>query len=1143
MTSRIRETNYICEYISNLHDHGTINDTDEIGYNLLHYAVKDNNELMVNFLLEAGADVNSKTKNNNYLHKDCTPLKLLLTEIYPKIIEPNNTNEKSKQTFENIKNILLDYGADHRPLIKFLKEAEITLKLIKQKLGITDQMIYKNNKMLHNQQVVQSCADGNLGLEPIYSNFYKFLQSRLNKFVTELKTKTGDWFKNERSYSDMAIDKVSIATLSHIPEVGKYLVQGYQFLSDRQQLQKYKKHMNHLSDHFINYGYIDEIISDYAARITEYYKEEILQPDDDISFIQGMQDKITDLEANISLIKPVIAISVASYLTKLPPEQIIEKYQRNGEIIFKKHWDSLAAKAILKFLNYLKDNNVNYSMEIGIEVAKVVIPKWIFEPLFIDSRSTDFSLNNAYGFGVICKFVYENKMQVKSIAQKWHYDNCYIWNEQYLQAVVMYDNDKLILAFRGTYHDINWLKNIDVRTQAITVGNKVLYVHNGFIEATNILWKSKDCYNNQFLITNIISDYLQNYPGSKIYVTGHSLGGAMASMAYLLLIKELNISIDQLALYTYGQPLWCRSSSYEESISLFANNYHRIVNYLDIVPQIPSADIIKQLSIPSILKCLIDFIHIGKQYFLHRDGRMLDETQFEIIKQRVNSEGYNEIPDRLLSSSLYVDHHYMEEYLLHLEKEYKLVNNTAFDRYTKQRQQFSLTSVYSDSTKTGQDKNYHQVLYFQITSKAKKLLEQGYGLDYVDEGTGLTLLHTASEEGDVEVVKDLLNNGKFKLLNNLDQYGRSALDLAISNNHGFIATILLKANVEIGNDCVNGGMPISCWAAKYGYNEAFRLIIGHNQDLLYAVDQHNYTPLYWAVRNNHAHIVEYILSLDSSIIEKKYDFGSTVLWKAAEKNHDLIAEIIIKYGADVNTASEYKTTALNLALSRGHFEVAKLLIFNNAAYEAKSYISMDEDGNSLLHLCCIMDNLEDLYLFLIQDQEFENQIARTNNNGRNIYDLALEHDRSLILEELIYNNRVGLTSDQLYDKNGYHVLAKTDEIRKLSRIYKSLGWEISITEARKGININKTNEKGNTILYEIIVVPSHSEKEMDAKLSNIQILISCGIDIKYTARNNGFTPIMVASLSGQNSIAELLKDALPVLYDNNDSLIELVGDV
>lgn len=65
---------------------------------------------------------------------------------------------------------------------------------------------------------------------------------------------------------------------------------------------------------------------------------------------------------------------------------------------------------------------------------------------------------------------------------------------------------------------------------------------------------------------------------------------------------------------------------------------------------------------------------------------------------------------------------------------------------------------------------------------------------------------------------------------------------------------------------------------------------------------------------------------------------------------------------------------------------------------------------------------------------------------------------------MLYSDR-----SELYDEDGMHIRAKTPIIKEMSKFLKILGFEISVEEERKGINLHsKIDRKGNTILQRLI---------------------------------------------------------------------------
>lgn len=127
----------------------------------------------------------------------------------------------------------------------------------------------------------------------------------------------------------------------------------------------------------------------------------------------------------------------------------------------------------------------------------------------------------------------------------------------------------LVLAFRGTEKKIDdWLTD----AQAVPTQKDGYRVHTGFYKAFNLIkddiriaLKKKACLDKD---------------GKRLplYITGHSLGGALALLATKYIAPD-----DGGACYTYGAP---RVGDYEFFFNIKTPVY-RVVNSSDIVPRVP----------------------------------------------------------------------------------------------------------------------------------------------------------------------------------------------------------------------------------------------------------------------------------------------------------------------------------------------------------------------------------------------------------------------------------------------------------------------------------------------------------------------------------------------------------------------------
>jgi predicted lipase len=139
----------------------------------------------------------------------------------------------------------------------------------------------------------------------------------------------------------------------------------------------------------------------------------------------------------------------------------------------------------------------------------------------------------------------------------------------------------LYIAFRGSESTKDWLADLDIVRTRMDLpsisGKKRPKVHRGFLRQFRSL--------QEFINSDIVDYIYKGDPKTReIIVTGHSLGGALASLCALyfsLLYKNVRVSC-----YTYGSP----RVGHTTFVSLFKKNvfdHGRFVNEDDPVTMIP----------------------------------------------------------------------------------------------------------------------------------------------------------------------------------------------------------------------------------------------------------------------------------------------------------------------------------------------------------------------------------------------------------------------------------------------------------------------------------------------------------------------------------------------------------------------------
>ncbi len=186
-------------------------------------------------------------------------------------------------------------------------------------------------------------------------------------------------------------------------------------------------------------------------------------------------------------------------------------------------------------------------------------------------RSVPFSWQNALSLAVASEFAYQKNTLVLENAAKsdWGFEGCQLFNVNETQGFIAWDGKVVLLSFRGTEKNLaDWLGNLSVAAQDSPYGR----IHSGFANAFQQAKGTVDSILNRIQATQ-----------KQLWITGHSLGGALAVIAGAAYQRDHSIA----GVYTYGQPKLAVSGITDLYHSKLDGRYHRFVNHQDVVPQVP----------------------------------------------------------------------------------------------------------------------------------------------------------------------------------------------------------------------------------------------------------------------------------------------------------------------------------------------------------------------------------------------------------------------------------------------------------------------------------------------------------------------------------------------------------------------------
>ncbi|EKF38210.1 lipase, putative, partial [Trypanosoma cruzi marinkellei] len=156
--------------------------------------------------------------------------------------------------------------------------------------------------------------------------------------------------------------------------------------------------------------------------------------------------------------------------------------------------------------------------------------------------------------------------------------------EHNTQAFVGVNKSTIVVSFRGTRGTINWLYNLEfLFVPYIREGCVGCFVHTGFNCELQSLWVK-------------MRKYLRKLVGKKgierILITGHSLGGAMATIAAANLVSQNHLFSHglKILLYTFGAPRVGNMQFADWLLASFCRGGHesyRVTHKRDVVPHVP----------------------------------------------------------------------------------------------------------------------------------------------------------------------------------------------------------------------------------------------------------------------------------------------------------------------------------------------------------------------------------------------------------------------------------------------------------------------------------------------------------------------------------------------------------------------------
>ena len=228
-----------------------------------------------------------------------------------------------------------------------------------------------------------------------------------------------------------------------------------------------------------------------------------------------------------------------------------------------------------------------------------------------------------------------------------------------------------ILAFRGTEPSLKDIKSdINARLETVQHNEKPVQIHSGYLAGFNS-------------IRDEIKEALdgEEVKGLQLFITGHSLGGALAITAVKFLASDITG-----ACYTFGSPP-VGTKTFDHDIR---TPIYRVVNHVDIVPRLPNPVLVLGIRFIGMLAGLI--LPLAGAISMIKETALYSKLEMILIDaQKYRQSGYGSYlvgegsSVRLRYSVSIIDkiHWWLKQFANVFQGEFKLLSDHSIDMYSK----------------------------------------------------------------------------------------------------------------------------------------------------------------------------------------------------------------------------------------------------------------------------------------------------------------------------------------------------------------------------------------------------------------------------------------------------------------------------
>ena len=265
-----------------------------------------------------------------------------------------------------------------------------------------------------------------------------------------------------------------------------------------------------------------------------------------------------------------------------------------------------------------------------------------------------------------------------------------------------------------------------------------------------------------------------------------------------------------------------------------------------------------------------------------------------------------------------------------------------------------------------------------------------------------TLLHVACQNGHLEIVQYLVQNGAE--VNARNNQKDTPLALACPGRHTDIVKFLMQNGANIDTVNQEGDSPLAI-ACKHGSLSIVEHLVKNEAKLDTLNLTRGNSPLAIACKEGHKNTVICLVKNDANRDSKNHDRNSPLALACLGKHIDII-KILLKEKAKPNTKNNDGNSPLALACQKGYKEIVEILLQEGANPD-----TINKEGNSPLAIACEKGDKE-IVEILLQKNINPNTVNKAGDTPLII--ATLQDDKDIV--QLLLDKKA---NPEIYNKFGH----------------------------------------------------------------------------------------------------------------------------